>query len=220
MRAYFLPIYFSYTLTNILQHTILVHSHPNSMLGSFIRLHVSVLYRVVPPNFQNTRISYALTMVKRSPEFCPREVISEWAYLQTPYIHVCMSYMEISLSLSLFLSLSLPPPPPPPLSQQLAFYTCHVSGPGLQSATANHPTHVIVELTNSSNRPCSVPQNVSAQLELISKATPTSSGWWLWSKNEQNTKPPAVHATVATTSPSRYEVSYTAISRGQHKLHV
>ena len=95
-------------------------------------------------------------------------------------------------------------------SQQLASYTCHVSGPGLQSATANHPTHVIVELTDSSNRPCSVPQKVTAQLELISKATPTS----------PSRKPPAVHAAVATTSPSRYEVSYTAISRGQHKLHV
>ena len=94
--------------------------------------------------------------------------------------------------------------------QQLSSYTCHVNGPGLQSATANHPTHVIVELTDSSNRPCSVPQKVTAQLELISKATPTS----------PSRKPPAVHAAVATTSSSQYEVSYTAISRGQHKLHV
>ena len=97
-------------------------------------------------------------------------------------------------------------------SQQLASHTCHVSGPGLQSATANHPTHVIVELTDSSNRPCSVPQKVTAELRLH-----TSGGWW---QKEQNTKPPAVHTAVATTSPSRYEVSYTAISRGQHKLHV
>ena len=95
-------------------------------------------------------------------------------------------------------------------SQQLASYTCHVRGPGLQLATANHPTHVIVELTDSSNRLCSVPQKVTAQLELNSKATPTS----------PSRKPPAVHAAVATTSPSQYEVLYTAISRGQHKLHV
>ena len=105
-------------------------------------------------------------------------------------------------------------------SQQLASYTCHVSGPGLQSTTANHPTHVIVELTDSSNRPCSVPQKVTAQLELISKATPTSGSRWAWSKKEQNIKSPEVHAAVATTSSSQYEVSYTAISRGQHKLHV
>ena len=102
-------------------------------------------------------------------------------------------------------------------SQQLASYTCHVSGPGLQSATANHPTHVIVELTDSSNRPCLVPRKVTAELELISEATPTSDGRWPW---EQSTKPPAVHAAVATTSPSLYEMSYSAISRGQHKLHV
>ena len=95
-------------------------------------------------------------------------------------------------------------------SQQLASYTCYVSGPGVQSATANHPTHVIVELTDSSSRPCSVPQKVTSELELISKATPTN----------PSGKPPAVHAAVASTSPSRYEVSYTAISRGQHKLHV
>ena len=79
---------------------------------------------------------------------------------------------------------------------------------------------MIVELTDSRNRPCSVLQKVAAELELISKATPTSGSQWPWSKKEQNTKPPAVHAAVATLSPSRYEVSYTAISRGQHKLHV
>ena len=93
-------------------------------------------------------------------------------------------------------------------SQQFASYTCHVSGPGLQSATANHPTHVIVEVTETSGRPCTLQQNVTAELEPICKATPTSS----------SSKSPAIHVAVATTSPSRYEVSYTAVSRGQHKL--
>ena len=95
-------------------------------------------------------------------------------------------------------------------SQQFASYTCHVSGPGLQSATANHPTHVIVEVTETSGRPCTLQQNVTAKLEHVSKATPTS----------PSRKPPTIHVAVATTSPSRYEVSYTAVSRGQHKLHV
>ena len=95
-------------------------------------------------------------------------------------------------------------------SQQFASYTCHVSGPGLQSATANHPTHVIVEVTETSGRPCALQQNVTAELELISKATTTS----------PFRKPPAIHVAVATTSPSQYEVSYAAVSRGQHKLHV
>ena len=86
-------------------------------------------------------------------------------------------------------------------SQQFASYTYQVSGPGLQSATANHPTHVLVELTDSSGRPCSLQQNVIAELQAQGKS-------------------PAISAAVAVISPSRYEVSYTAVSRGQHKLHV
>ena len=101
-------------------------------------------------------------------------------------------------------------------SLQCASYTCQVSGPGLHSATANHPTHVLVELCESSGRPFSLQQNVTAELETVSKATPTStsvSQWLgtLWSKK---------HVAVVATSPSQYKVSYTAISRGQHKLHV
>ena len=95
-------------------------------------------------------------------------------------------------------------------------YTCLVSGPGLQSATANHPTRVVVELSDSSGRPCSLKQNVTAMFVLqstSSQATPTSVGRWPWSK-----KTPS--ATVAVISPSRYEVSYTAVRRGPHKLHV
>ena len=84
---------------------------------------------------------------------------------------------------------------------------CQVSGPGLQSATVNHPTHIIVELTESSGQPCSLQQNVTAQLELVTEATPT-------------TPSHKVGLAVVMTSPSRYEVSYTAVSRGQHKLHV
>ena len=84
---------------------------------------------------------------------------------------------------------------------------CQVSGPGLQSAIVNHPTHVIVKLTESSGRPCSLKQNVTAQLELVSEATPTTASR-------------KAGLCVVVTSPSRYEVSYTAVSRGQHKLHV
>ena len=89
-------------------------------------------------------------------------------------------------------------------------YTCLVSGPGLQAATANHPTRVVVELSDSSGRPCSLKQNVTAELVLQSTSshtTPTS-----------HAQQPS--ATVATISPSRYEVSYTAVRRGPHKLHV
>ena len=100
-------------------------------------------------------------------------------------------------------------------SQQFVSYTCQVSGPGLQSATANHPTHVLVTLTDSSGRPCTLQQNVSAELLPTSQATPTSTSRWPWSK-----KSPAISTAVAVISPSRYQVSYTAVSRGRHKLHV
>ena len=89
-------------------------------------------------------------------------------------------------------------------------YTCLVSGPGLQSATANHPTRVVAELSESSGRPCSLKQNVTAELVLqstSSQATPVSQ-----SKKSS--------VAVAAISPSRYEVSYTAVRRGPHKLHV
>ena len=125
-------------------------------------------------------------------------------------------------------SLKLPPPPPHTHTHSLslsqsASYTCQVSGPGLKSATVNHPTHVLVELRDSSGRPCSQRQNVTAKLEHIPQATPTSQPLatptgtfkWPWSR-----KPAEKNVAVSMTSPSRYEVSYTAVSRGQHKLHV
>ena len=122
--------------------------------------------------------------------------------------------------------ISLPPPPPHTHTlslSQSASYMCQVSGPGLKSATVNHPTHVLVELRDSSGRPCSQRQNVTAKLEQVSQATPTSQPLatptetfkWPWSK-----KPAEKNVTVSMTSPSRYEVSYTTVSRGQHKLHV
>ena len=84
----------------------------------------------------------------------------------------------------------------------------------MQSATIFHPTHVIVELPDS-DRPCLLQLNVTAQLELVTKATPTSHSRWLWSKKYEKTG-----LVVVMPSSSRYEVFYTAIRRGQHKLHV
>ena len=140
--------------------------------------------------------------------------IAVWAY-----IHICTHAAILALS----------------LSQQSVSYKCHVSGPGLTSATVNNPTHILVELTDSSGRPYSLPLNITAQLQLVSKTTPTSQPeatstrtWWPWSK-KQETPPTSTTPTneshknclpVAMTSPSRYEVSYTPVSRGQHKLHV
>ena len=89
-------------------------------------------------------------------------------------------------------------------------YTCMVSGPGLQLATANHPTCVVVELSDSSGSLCSLDQNITAELILqptSSQATPTS-----------HAQQPSVAVTMIY--PSRYEVSYTAVRPGPHKLHV
>ena len=99
--------------------------------------------------------------------------------------------------------LSVPPSSLSP-SQESVSYTCHV---GLTSATVNLTTQVLVELTDSSGRPHLLPMNVTAQLEPISKATFR----WPWCKN---------HVSVTMTTPSRYEVTYTPVSRGRHKLHV
>ena len=105
-------------------------------------------------------------------------------------------------------------------------YTCLVSDPGMRSATANHPTRVMVELSDSGGRPCSLKQNVTAELILpstSSQATPTSVSRWRWSKKTSSPSlalPPPLNAAVAVISPSRYEVSYTAVRQGPHKLHI
>ena len=106
--------------------------------------------------------------------------------------------------------------------QSAPSYTCLVSGPGLQSATANHPTHVIVEVSDSSGRPLSWQQNITAVTSIsTSQATPTPQATPTSDDQSkmtlpQSDQPPA----VAVISPFQYEVSYTAVRRGQHKLHV
>ena len=113
---------------------------------------------------------------------------------------------------------SLTPPPSPSLSpshslsQESVSYTCHVSGPGLTSATVNLTTQILVELTDSSGRPHPLPMNITAQLEPISKATPT--------KQQATPTRESPYSVVTMATPSRYEVTYTPVSRGRHKLHV
>ena len=110
----------------------------------------------------------------------------------------------------------------PPSLQQLVPCTCHVSGPGLTSATVNHTTHIIVELTDSSTRPHPLTLNLTAQLELVIKATPTRFWKSLFKKQDATPTSQSCSASLPVTmvSPSRYKVTYKAVSRGQHKLHV
>ena len=142
---------------------------------------------------------------------------------------VCISctctcvYVGIPRSLHKPILYPLPLSPSLSLSQESVSYTCHVSGPGLTSATVNLTTQVLVELTDSSGRPHPLPMNVTAQLEPVSKATPTNQQA---TPSEQAT-PITLVATPSSSrrprfrkSPSRYEVTYTPVSRGRHKLHV
>ena len=82
-----------------------------------------------------------------------------------------------------------------------------VSGPGLTSATANHPTNILVKLADSSGRPYAIQMDVSAQLEI---ATPTN----------QPRVSHKISLPVAMKSRSQYEISYTAVDQGQYNLHI
>ena len=82
-------------------------------------------------------------------------------------------------------------------------YSCSVSGPGLQSATVNYSTHVTVGLRDASGQSCVIPQKITSQLVGTEK---------------QFKKKPQLH--IDMMSPSQYKISLTAVTRGQHKLHI
>ena len=96
-----------------------------------------------------------------------------------------------------------------------------------QAYTQPLPTakHVLVELRDCSGRPCLLQQNITAKLEPASEATPTSTSVsrWQWSKKPEKRAVAATslaHFDATSISPSQYKVLYTAVGRGQHKLHV
>ena len=62
-------------------------------------------------------------------------------------------------------------------------------------------TSSVLELSDASGQPCSLRQNVTAELQSADQSS-------------------VVPTTVSMWSSSQYEVSYTVLSRGQHKLHV
>ena len=87
-------------------------------------------------------------------------------------------------------------------------YTRQVSGPGLRSATVNYSTHVTVELRDHSGQPCLVPQKITAQLEAINISL------------QRLKTPQKLPVDIAGVSPSQHKISFTAVTRGQHKLHI
>ena len=109
-----------------------------------------------------------------------------------------------------------------PFSKYVASYTCKMSGPGLSTATVNHPTHVVVELFDTTGQPYPTQLNVTADLEQISKATlfvpaATASNSTRRLKSKKSVEK---RVSVATTSFYQYKVLYTAFTQGQYNLHV
>ena len=87
-----------------------------------------------------------------------------------------------------------------------------VSGPGVQSATANYPTHVLVELSDAvTGHPCTQSQAVTAELQSDTTA------------EKQHTlfkRKPRTRISVEQKTTATYKVSFTATTRGEHQLHI
>ena len=95
-------------------------------------------------------------------------------------------------------------------------YTYQVSGPGLRSATVNYSTHITVVLRDHNGQPCLVPQKITAQLEEIDALVQQS----FWFRKNQKKILENLPVDIAADFPSHYNVSFTAVTRGQHKLHI
>ena len=82
-----------------------------------------------------------------------------------------------------------------------------LSGPGAHSATANHQTHALLELTGTPGGP---PYTVAAELK--AEVTSKLPGWLR--------KKPRTDVVVTEKSPSEFLIQYGTASRGKYKLHV
>ena len=92
-------------------------------------------------------------------------------------------------------------------------YSCRVSGPGLEAATANYPTRVLVELRDQeTGQPCTQSQTVSA--ELTSELEKEDKHGLFRRKHKSS------RVTIDQKTAGTYLVSFTAVSRGEHKLHI
>ena len=88
-----------------------------------------------------------------------------------------------------------------------ALFSC-VCGPGLRSATVNYSTHVTVEFRDHSGQPYLVPQKITAQLKAINVSL------------QRLKTPQKLSVQIAAVSPSQHNISFTAVIRGQYKLHI
>ena len=94
-------------------------------------------------------------------------------------------------------------------------YNCRVSGPGLETATANCPTHVLVELRDVvTGQPCTHSQTVSAELaSQLGREEKHHALFWRRHK-------PRVAVEQKTTATYCVSFTGTAVTRGHHKLHI
>ena len=82
-----------------------------------------------------------------------------------------------------------------------------LSGPGVTSATANHQTHVLLELPATAGGP---PYTVTADLK--AEVTSKLPGWLR--------KKPRTDIVITKKSPSQFLIQYGTASRGKYKLHI
>ena len=83
-----------------------------------------------------------------------------------------------------------------------------LSGPGVSSATVNHQTHVLLELTNKQSG--GPPYSVAAQLKAVGSSKLPG-----WIK-----KKPRTDIVITENSPSQFLIEYGTTSRGKYKLHI
>lgn len=95
-----------------------------------------------------------------------------------------------------------------------SLYISGVSGPGVQSATANYPSHVLVELSDTATgRPCACSYSHTVTAELHSE-TEEEKQHSLFKRQSRT------YISVEQKGRATYQVSFTASSRGEHQLHI
>ena len=84
---------------------------------------------------------------------------------------------------------------------RMSLFAYKVSGSGIEKASVNAASQFSINITYPSTRPSIAEQNVTVELVSLANGSVTE-------------------ATVVKRKPSKYQVSYTPVVRGQHSLHV
>ena len=95
--------------------------------------------------------------------------------------------------------------------------SCKVHGPGLQSAIANHPTYLTMELNDASGQPCPTTHNITAQLE-FNHYRPRFSA--VQQPLLDSSFILVISTAVTVISPSQFNITFSAVTRGLHKVRI